>query len=162
MAKLYTGYGDKGYTQTINNKYIPKSDVLIEFLGTIDEFSSQLGAAKAHTSNEKIRTDIERIQKKMISVMGEVAGGNVSVTENCVKIVEGMTDSYVQGFEGFSLPGANAASAFLDIARCVIRRAERLAVKLGQQGRIRAVTLVYLNRLSDLVYAMSRYAENNE
>ena len=159
MSKLYTGCGDKGYTETLNNKHISKCDVLIELIGTLDEFSSCLGVAKAHLKDEKLICDIESLQKKLISIMGELAGGKISVTNECVKIVEEMADSYEGSFDGFSLPGKNPASAYLDLARCVVRRAERLAAKVLQQGRIREVTFVYLNRTSDLVYAMSRYAE---
>ena len=161
MTKLYTKNGDKGYTQTLNNKHISKCDVIIELIGTLDEFSSCLGVAKVHTKNDVLLRDIELLQKKLISIMGELAGGKISVTEECVKTVEEMTDCYSGKFEGFSLAGTNSSSAYLDLARCVVRRGERLAVKASQQGRIRAVTLAYLNRVSDLVYAMSRYAENN-
>lgn len=160
MSGLYTGRGDKGYTETLNNKHISKSDALIELIGTLDEFSSCLGVAKVHTADSILIYDIELLQKKLISVMGELAGGKISVTAECVRTVEEMTDKYSGSFEGFSLPGKNPASAYLDLARCVLRRAERTAAKVSQQGRIRAVTLAYLNRASDLIYAMSRYAEN--
>ena len=63
---LYTGFGDKGYTQTLKNKHIPKSDELINLLGTIDEFSAALGVAKAASYDKDLIKDIEAIQKKMI------------------------------------------------------------------------------------------------
>ncbi len=159
MSRLYTGCGDKGYTETLNNKHISKSDALIELIGTLDEFSSCLGVAKVHTKDERLILDIGRLQKKLISIMSELAGGTISVTETCVKTVEEMTDGYASGFEGFSVSGSNPVSSYLDLARCVVRRAERFAAKVLQQGRMRNVTYVYLNRTSDLVYAMSRYAE---
>lgn len=159
---LYTGFGDKGYTQTLKNKHILKSDDLINLLGTIDEFSASLGVAKAASFDKKLKEDIEAIEKKMIEVMGEVAGGKNSVTELCVKTVEGMTDSYSEdGFSGFTVSGDNPVSANLNLARTIIRRGERVAAKLMQAGRIRNITLIYLNRLSDLVYAMSEYAKKD-
>ena len=159
---LYTGFGDKGYTQTLKNKHISKSDDLINLLGTIDEFSAALGVAKAETYDEKLKNDIEAVQKKMIEVMGELAGTKPSVTEECVKTVEKMTDAYSEnGFSGFMLSGDNAVSANLNLARTVIRRAERIAVKLSMSGRVRSITLVYINRLSDLIYAMSEYAKKD-
>ncbi len=161
MDKLYTGNGDNGYTQTLQNRHISKSDVLIDLIGTLDEFSSCLGVAKVHTADKKLIDDIELLQKKLISIMGELAGGGISVTDECIKTVEKMTDSYGGAFEGFSIPGKNCAAAFLDLARCIVRRAERLAAKVLKQGRMRGITFVYLNRASDLVYAMSRYAEKN-
>ncbi len=156
---LYTGYGDKGYTQTLKNKHIHKSDDLINLIGTVDEYSSVLGIAKAQSADENLKRDISAVQKKLISIMGELAGGDADVFDECVKTVEAMTDRYMpEGFEGFTLPGANLVSAQLDFARTVIRRAERIASKVLQTGRIRKETYIYLNRLSDLTYAMSRYA----
>lgn len=159
MAMLYTGCGDKGYTDTLNTRRISKSDLLIELIGTLDEFSSCLGVAKVYSEEERLVGDIESLQKKLVSIMGELSGGKISVTDECVKTVERMTDGYGIEFSGFSVPGKNPCSAHLDLARCIVRRAERIATKLLQQGRVREVTYVYLNRTSDLVYAMSRYAE---
>lgn len=160
MEKLYTGYGDNGYTQTINNRHISKSDSIIELLGTIDEFTSVLGAAKAYSSDKTLTDDIELIQTKLISVMGEISGGRQSVTNECISSAEKLCDKYFSGtITEFSLPGKNIVSAQLDIARTVIRRAERSAVKAAQTGRIKNTVLVYINRLSDVVYAMARFAE---
>ena len=160
---LYTGFGDKGYTQTLKNKHIPKSDDLINLLGTIDEFSAALGVAKAQSCDRELIADIEAVQKKMIEVMGEIAGGKASVTEDCVKTVENMTDAYAKdGFSGFTLSGDDPVSANLNLARTIIRRAERVASKLNMGGRIRSITLIYLNRLSDLIYAMSEYSKKKK
>ena len=157
---LYTGYGDKGYTQTLKNKHIHKADELINLIGTVDEYSSALGIAKAQTADDELKCDISAVQKKLISIMGELSGGEDSVTEECVKTIEKMTDRYMpEGFKEFILPGANIVSAQLDFARTVIRRAERIAAKVLQTGRIRTNTYVYLNRLSDLTYAMARHTE---
>lgn len=162
MDKLYTGFGDSGYTQILNNKHISKSDCVIELLGTIDEFTSVLGLAKAYSADKALIDDIELIQKKLISIMGEISGGKPSVTDECIKYIEAMCDKYSDGgITEFALPGKNIVSAQLDVARCVIRRAERTAVKASQTGRIKKILLVYINRLSDTVYAMARYAETN-
>ncbi len=158
MGKLYTGGGDKGYTQTLSQKHISKSDLLIELLGTLDELSAVLGVAKAAAFDEKLTGDIERIQKKLIDVMGEVAGGKVNTTEECAKAVEVMCDSYDAHFEGFKTGGENTVSANLSLARAVARRAERVAVKANQLGRVKQPLIVWLNRMSDLLYAMSVYA----
>lgn len=160
MDKLYTGYGDKGYTQILNNKHISKSDSVIELLGTIDEFTSALGMVKVYSHDKMLTDDIELIQKKLVSVMGEISGGKQSVTDDCIKYVESMCDKYYDGnLQGFVIPGKNQVSAQLDIARCVIRRAERICVKVSQMGRIKSTLLTYINRLSDVIFAMARYAE---
>lgn len=161
--KLYTGAGDKGYTRTLASIHVSKCDPQIELLGTLDEFTSNLGAAKPWIQDEMLLSDIEAVQKRLIEISGELAGGKPTVTKECAKVLEGMIDKYQQttgAFEGFILPGATKASAQLDIARTVIRRAERVAVKVNQIRRIRPDTMVYLNRLCDLVYAFARYADH--
>lgn len=156
---LYTGYGDKGYTRTAKNNHVPKSDALIELIGTVDEYSAVLGLARAQCADEELCKDIKSVQKKLISIMGELAGGEISVTEECVNAVEGLCDKYYpEGFEGFTIPGETIVSAQLDIARTVIRRAERVASKLLTLNKIRTATYTYLNRLGDMTYAMSQYA----
>ncbi|MBQ7793604.1 MAG: cob(I)yrinic acid a,c-diamide adenosyltransferase [Clostridia bacterium] len=158
MDKLYTGGGDKGYTQTLSQKHISKSDLIIELLGSLDELSAVLGVAKAAAYDDKLVGDIDRIQKKLIGVMGEIAGGEISVTDECACTVEAMCDSYQGKFEGFTVSGENTVSANLSLARTVARRAERCAVRANQLGRIKQPMLVWLNRISDLLYAMSQYA----
>lgn len=160
--KIYTGFGDKGYTRTIKNMRVPKSDSLIELLGTLDEFSSMLGSAKAFITDKELIDDIELVQRKLIEINGEIAGGAVSVTDECVAAAERMIDKYqshIEPFNGFTIPGKNRESALLHSARTICRRAERIAVKVGQFGRLRSVMLIYLNRLSDLIYSFACYAE---
>lgn len=158
-SELYTGYGDRGYTKTVKNNHIPKSDALIELIGTVDEYSAVLGLARAQCADEELCKDIKSVQKKLISIMGELAGGEISVTEECVRAVEALCDKYYpNALEGFTIPGETIVSAQLDIARTVIRRAERIASKLLTLNKIRNVTYIYMNRLSDMTYAMSQYA----
>ncbi len=160
MARLYTGIGDEGYTQNLKGERVLKTDSMIELIGTLDEASALLGVAKAHTKERGLIYDIEGLQKELISVMGELSGGEAFVLEETVGRVEKATDRYCADFCGFSLSGKTCVSAFLDLARCVVRRAERVAAGLLQEEEIRKATYIYLNRLSDLLYAMSRYAEN--
>lgn len=160
-SKLYTGVGDRGYTATLKNKHISKSDDLINLLGALDEFSAALGVARSEAYDKRLSEDIEAIQKKLIGVMGELAGAEKSVTDECVGVVEKLTDSYSDGFSGFTASGDNRASANLNLARTVIRRAERIAAKPGMSMRISREMRVYLNRMSDLMYAMSEYAKKD-
>lgn len=158
MNKLYTGAGDKGYTSTLSQRRISKTDLIIELLGSLDELSAALGVAKACTNDKKLAVDIEAVQNKLIGVMGEVAGGETSVTDECPCVVEKMCDGYQVSFEGFKVSGANTVSAHLSLARTIARRAERNAVKANQLGRVKQPLVVWLNRISDLLYAMSEYA----
>lgn len=159
MTKLYTGGGDKACTDTQKDRNIPKNSSIIELIGELDEFTSCLGVAKAHSEDEGLRCDIEMLQKKLMAVMDEVSGGSSCTTCKCVSELEGLTDSYGAEFEGFSVPGKNKVSAFLDLARCVARRAERTAAGLFLENSLNENVYCWLNRVSDLVYAMSRYAE---
>ena len=157
---LYTRNGDRGYTSTVKNNRIPKYDYLIELIGELDEYSSALGLARAESSDEELCADIKRVQKKLSSIMGELAGGEISVTEDCVLAVENLCDKYMpEGFSGFVIPGENKVCAQLDFARTIVRRAERTASRLIPLHKIRLETYAYLNRLSDMTYAFARYAE---
>ncbi|MBS7297697.1 MAG: cob(I)yrinic acid a,c-diamide adenosyltransferase [Eubacteriales bacterium] len=162
MDKLYTGAGDAGQTSTLSQRRISKTDLIIELLGSLDELSAALGVAKVNAYDKKLTDDIEAIQKKLIGVMGEVAGGNKSVTPECPCAVEKMCDEYQCKFEGFTISGENPVSAHLSLARTIARRAERNAVKANQLGRVQKEVMVWLNRLSDLLYAMSQYAAKDD
>lgn len=159
MAKLYTRMGDDGFTETLDNKHIPKSDSLICLIGTLDEFSACLGVAKAYIEDGDMKNDVEDLQKMLIGIMGELSGGRTYADEKTVKGIEELTDKYSVEFHGFSIPGKNKPSAYLNLARCVIRRAERIAAKCIEKNQIQKNAYCCLNRLSDLMYAMSRYAE---
>ena len=161
MDKVYTGAGDRGYTETLGQKHISKADILIELLGSLDELSASIGVAKSHTFDKMLKSDIDAIQKKLVGVMAEVAGGKTSVTPDCPKAVESMISKYGDKFEGFKNTDENPVSANLSLARAVCRRAERQAVKLNQQGRVKPLVLSWLNRISDLLYAMSQYASRD-
>lgn len=158
MNKLYTGAGDKGYTSTLSQRHVSKTDLIIELLGSLDELSAALGVAKASTNDKKLAKDIEAVQNKLVGVMGEVAGGETSVTDECPCVVEKMCDGYQVSFDGFTVSGANTVSAHLSLARTIARRAERNAVRANQLGRVKQPLIVWLNRISDLLYAMSEYA----
>ncbi len=159
MAKLYTRLGDDGFTETLNDKHISKSDSLICLIGTLDEFSAVLGVAKAHLENEDMKNDIESLQEMLIGTMGELSGGKACLDGKAVCDIENLTDKYSGEFHGFTIPGKNKPSAYLNLARCVIRRAERIAAELLAENKIRKDSYCCINRLSDLMYAMSRYAE---
>lgn len=162
MDKIYTGAGDQGYTSTLAQRRISKTDIIIELLGSMDELSAALGVARVYARDKQLISDIEAVQKKLVGVMGELAGGKISVTQECPGAVERMCDKYSDGFDGFTIGGDNPVSAHLSLARSIARRAERAAVKASQLGRVRKQTLVWLNRLSDLLYAMSQYAASEK
>lgn len=163
--KFYTGSGDQGYTNTIDREKLQKSDLKIHLLGTMDEFTSLLGLAKSLIDDQLIRKDIVDIQYKLIGLNAEIAGGRTFATSEIVRETEMLIDSYQQqvgSFEGFTIPGDFPSAAALDVARAVVRRAERIAVELKQEQGLNEYILVYLNRLSDLIYAIARFMDYKE
>ncbi len=170
MAKVTTGTGDTGYTGLLGEQRVPKYDPRPDTFGTVDEATSALGLARAVTQDPKVKEIIYRIQQELYLLMAELA----TPPENYEKMGFRMTAEHVQRLEQeeeslkreveipnkFIIPGDTLDGAALDLARTIIRRAERMAVKLLHDGVIANAELVrYLNRLSDLVFILARYIE---
>jgi len=170
MAKVTTGTGDTGYTGLLGAERVPKYDPRPDTFGTVDEATSALGLARAMTKDARMKEIIYRVQNELYLLMGELA----TTPENYEKMGLRMTAEYVQWLEQteellkqeveipnkFIIPGDTPDGAALDLARTIIRRAERMAVKLLHDGIIQNGEVVrYLNRLSDLVFILARYIE---
>jgi cob(I)alamin adenosyltransferase len=170
MAKVTTGTGDEGYTGLLGDKRVPKYDVRPDTFGTVDEATSALGLARAVARDQKVKDIIYRVQQELYLLMGELA----TPAENYEKMGLRMTAEHVQQLEQteealkseveipnkFVIPGDTLDGAALDLARTIIRRAERMAVKLLHDGVIQNEQVVrYLNRLSDLIFILARYIE---
>src|SRR5712691_10414801 len=170
MAKVTTGTGDTGYTGLLDEQRVPKYDPRPDAFGTVDEATSALGLARAVAQDQKVKEIIFRIQQELYLLMGELA----TTPENYEKMGLRMTVQHVQRLEQveeqlkreveipnkFIVPGDTSDGAALDLARTIIRRAERMTVKLLHDGDIQNGEVVrYLNRLSDLVFIIARYIE---
>jgi cob(I)alamin adenosyltransferase len=170
MAKVTTGTGDTGYTGLLGDQRVPKYDPRPDTFGTVDEATSALGLARAMTHDPKVKEIIYQIQQELYLLMGELA----TLPENYEKMGLRMTVEHVQRLEvleeqlkreveipnKFIIPGDTLDGAALDLARTIIRRAERMTVKLLHDGVIQNNEVVrYLNRLSDLVFILARYVE---
>jgi len=170
MAKVTTGTGDAGYTGLLGDQRVPKYDPRPDTFGTVDEATSALGLARAMAQDPKVKEIIYQIQQELYLLMGELA----TPPENYEKMGLRMTVEHVQHLEvleeqlkreveipnKFIIPGDTLDGAALDLARTIIRRAERMAVKLLHDGVIQNNEVVrYLNRLSDLVFILARYVE---
>ena len=166
-ASIYTKRGDGGQTSLGNGRRVPKSHGTLEVLGNLDELTSQLGLAKANLppGESDLLEQIETLQRELITLMGELAGAPRSghgITAASIEAMEARIDQYSPCFSQlhtFVLPGGTVASANLDVARTIARRAER---SLGKAGLPLAVHQRYMNRLSDYVYAMARYLDFRE
>jgi cob(I)alamin adenosyltransferase len=170
MAKVTTGTGDTGYTGLIGEQRVPKYDPRPDTFGTVDEATSALGLARAVTQDQKVKAIIFHIQQELYLLMGELA----TPPENYEKMGLRVTAEHVHWLEEqeealkreveipnkFVIPGDTPDGAALDLARTIIRRAERMAVKLLHEKVIQNIEVVrYLNRLSDLVFILARFIE---
>lgn len=173
--RIYTREGDKGRTGLLSGERIDKTDPRVEAYGTVDELGTFLGVAKVHSS-ERIADYIHNIQQKLFLVNAELAINpdslNVDdplrklqiVTAEDVEILEKIADELSEELPlltNFVIPGGTKAAAFLHVCRTVCRRAERRIVYYASLEMVNEELIRYINRLSDLLFVMSRY-ENLE
>ena len=162
---IYTKSGDKGTTDLVRTKNVSKSDDRIQLVGTIDELTSHLGLVKTMMEDEDAIAVLEKIQRRLITIMAGVAdpyNRDYKIEDAPVETLEQEIDRLEGLFQRpkeFILPGANRLSAELDIARTVARRAERalaaVSVKFGADNG----TKKYMNRLADYLYVLARYID---
>lgn len=170
MAKVTTGTGDTGYTSLLGEQRVPKYDARPDTFGTVDEATSALGLARASTQDMMAREIILQMQRDLYVLMAELAtqpehqkAVGMRITSDYVtklELVEAQLKSEVAIPNKFIIPGDSLDGAALDLARTIIRRAERMAVRLFHDGMIEnQEVLRYLNRLSDVVFILARYIE---
>lgn len=173
MVKIYTRKGDDGTTSLWYGGRISKSHLRTNAYGTLDEAVSQLGVARATaTGNQRVTESILRLQRELFVAGAELATapqakerlepGVSRVTGPMVERLETEIDTYMAEVDlpaKFVLPGGSALSAALDVARAVLRRAERCAVAVAAEEEISPELLSYLNRANDLVYAIARFTD---
>ena len=134
----------------------------VEAYGNVDEITSALGLARVTATRDDIRTTILELEKKLSSIMADIASIGLSepyITDLDVKEIESMINEYdamLEPISNFLLPGDTLAEAALDIARTTTRRAERQLLRLAAQEDVNHNILIYINRLSDLCFIMGR------
>lgn len=161
--KIYTMTGDEGYTSLLNNSRVSKTDDRIELLGTIDELSSHLGLAKV-CADTSLKEDISTIQSTLIKMMAGVASNGLSQyrLDGEISHLEEKIDNTEKLFpreKEFVLYGGCELSARLDVARAVVRRAERQFCRTARLHRLDSNAQKYLNRLADYLYVCARFAD---
>jgi cob(I)alamin adenosyltransferase len=176
VAKIYTRKGDDGTTSLWYGGRVPKSHRRTDAYGTLDEAASALGVARALCTDERLLADILRVQNELFVAGAELAtapkarerlqAGVSLVTEEMVARAESDIDSYMAEVAlppKFVIPGGTQVSAQLDVARAVLRRAERRIVEIGLEGELEGSSLPrFVNRASDLLFAMARFADEPE
>jgi len=171
---IVTRTGDDGTTALMYGRRVPKSHPRVEACGVVDELNAALGLARSAEQPDFVRENLLAIQQDLVVLMGELCVQPEDL-ERYLKdgyslVIPGMTaklDALAQeieaqhiSFKGWATPGATRNSATLDVARTVCRRAERDLCALKQSGELRnGEIIVYLNRLSDLLWLFARWVE---
>lgn len=167
---IYTKTGDKGKTSLFDNKRVFKDDVRVEAYGTVDELGAFMGVAKNYVNDEEMYDYIHSIQNKLFTVASILATEDPSkikhhIEEKEIDKLEAIIDIYMGRLgdpTGFIVNGSGKKSGHLHVARTVCRRAERRIITLSGLAEIDPLVIKYVNRLSDVLYAMARYSEEKE
>jgi cob(I)alamin adenosyltransferase len=169
LTRIYTRHGDGGETHLGDRSRVPKTHPRIEAYGTVDELNAQIGVVLTVGSlPDAYRAWLQRIQNDLFDVGADLAAPE-DPEHDRLRVLPAQTawleercdevNATLQPLKSFVLPGGSPAAAHLHVARTVCRRAERLAVACG--GDINAETVRYLNRLSDLLFILSRGANGD-
>lgn len=171
--KVYTKFGDSGETSLLYGGRVSKNSPNTEAYGITDEAVSVMGLARAFTRDPKVNDLLRQLQRELFTIAAELATdpGKYElfqqhfkpVTAEMVESLETAIDSLEEEFEMpkvFILPGGSQASSAIDLARCVIRTAERRVVAMAEQDLLtNGLIMTYLNRLGDLLFVLARYED---
>lgn len=165
--RIYTKTGDSGETSLFDNTRVSKTDARVDAYGEVDELNACLGAARAAGVGDDVASSLELIQQDLFALGARLADPSARIAGRVTKAV--ITAAAVERLEqlidqleveapplrSFILPGGSPGGALLHLARTVCRRAERRVIALGSAA-VDPVLIVYLNRLSDLLFVMAR------
>jgi cob(I)alamin adenosyltransferase len=166
-VKIYTKTGDEGETSLFDNSRVSKADPRVDAYGEVDEVNACLGAALAAGVGDDIASVLTTVQKDLFAVGARLADPSsriaervtkATVTAEQIELLERTIDrleTELSPLRRFILPGGSPAGALLHLARTVCRRAERRVVALGADS-VEPGVIIYLNRLSDLLFVMAR------
>jgi cob(I)alamin adenosyltransferase len=166
-VKIYTKTGDSGETSLFDNTRVSKADPRVDAYGEVDELNAVLGVALAAGVPDDLATELRTIQKDLFALGARLADPSERIAGRVTKTAfneEGITrleacidrlDAEIPALRRFILPGGSPAGALLHLARTVCRRAERRVIGLGPNA-VEPAVIIYLNRLSDLLFTMAR------
>ena len=168
LNKIYTRTGDKGSTQLGDGKRVDKNSLRVDAYGSVDEANATIGLSILRT-NTKIKKILQIIQNDLFDLGADLCMPDkkkiqkLKITKDRVDYIEKKIDSFnkeLAPLSSFILPGGSESSTYLHIARTVTRRAERKVCALSKKERINPVAIIYLNRLSELLFVLARYTNN--
>jgi cob(I)alamin adenosyltransferase len=166
LTRIYTRAGDAGETSLGDASRVSKLDARIGASGAVDELNAHLGVVLAGECPDELRVPLARIQNELFDLGADLSvpldsGDRLRVEQRSIDELERLCDVFnadLPELRSFVLPGGTAAAARLHVARTVCRRAEREALRAAQEHGLNPLALVYLNRLSDLLFILSRAA----
>lgn len=166
LTKIYTRSGDTGETSLGDGARVSKLDVRIAAYGTVDELNAAIGLVLAAECPAEIREVLVRVQNELFDLGADLSvpmekGGRLRATQEQVNALEGDCDRFnatLPELKSFVLPAGDEAAARLHVARTICRRAEREALVASGVYSVNPVALIYLNRLSDLLFILARAA----
>jgi cob(I)alamin adenosyltransferase len=164
--KVYTKKGDKGTTQLLGGKRIPKNSLRIEAYGTIDELNAYIGLIRDQLIDPIYQGQLLEIQDRLFTLGSHLAKDpekqnitlpdlNESDVTNLELWIDEM-DTKLETMKSFLLPGGHTTVSFVHISRCICRRAERVITELSSKDIVQPLILTYTNRLSDYLFVLSR------
>lgn len=163
MARISTGTGDEGTTSLVGGQRVPKSAPRVAAFGAVDEANDALGLAVAHASRPQLKVALEQIQADLFTLGADLAAPDgvdtlrIGATHiAALEREEDRIEAALPPLRTFILPGGTPAAAFMQLARSFVRRAEREAWGVAAAEPLNRHALVYLNRLSDLLFLMAR------
>lgn len=176
--KIYTKTGDKGTTALFGGTRVPKDHIRIESYGTVDELNSYIGLIRDQEIDSHYKKILIEIQDRLFTVgailatppekevkkNGELRLQKLGITESDIELLENEVDTMEEALPPmthFVLPGGHTTVSYCHIARCVCRRAERLAVHLDHNEPVSEIVIMYLNRLSDYLFVLARKLSND-
>lgn len=164
--KIYTKKGDKGMTGLIGGSRVSKASIRIECYGTVDELNSWLGVIRDGKLKNIHQEQLTEVQDRLFTIGSSLACDDENsgmkipdlLKEDVEKLEKWMDemDTQLEPMRSFILPGGDQTSSFCHVARCVCRRAERICVDLSSTEFVAELVLIYLNRLSDYLFVLSR------
>lgn len=164
--KIYTKTGDSGTTSLLGGARVSKAHIRIEAYGTVDELNSYIGLLRDQPVNESRKDFLKQIQDRLFTLGADLATepGKDKVVkpdlfdrdvESLEQAMDDM-DAQLPALKNFVLPGGHQSVSFAHLARCVCRRAERIAIALNDAEPVDALSIRYLNRLSDYLFLLGR------
>jgi cob(I)alamin adenosyltransferase len=161
LSKIYTRTGDDGSTGLGDGRRIGKDSVRVDAYGTVDELNSAIGVVLAQALPDAVRDVLIQAQHDLFDLGGELClpPGTALIFDDDIERLERLLDGFnadLPSLKDFILPGGGPAAAHCHLARTICRRAERIVVELSRLEAVRPEAIRYLNRLSDLLFVITR------